>query len=258
MATNKIVAIQVQERQLRKAEAAGIRSPSLLAKWPIIGLLMFLFGGLAFGALTFNLLAQGPLLPLDRTLATALPAISLKHATLLKPLMDSGYYIGSWGLSLLGILFGLYFITKRFWQELAMLTFAMAGESLLFLSISNFIDRVRPPTQIWIILHIPGFPSGHSMASVVLFGFLAYLLVPKIHSAVGKGLAIGVTILVILFVGFTRVFTAAHYLTDVLAGYAMGIAWSGMVYTLIEIYFQNKRNPHAPKRSLDQQLGYSR
>jgi membrane-associated phospholipid phosphatase len=247
MATNKIVATHAQERQLHKVDEMGIRSPGLLAKWPIIGLLMFLFGGLAFGALTFNLLAQGPLLQLDRTLATVLPAIGLKHATLLKPLMDSGYYIGSWATAILGFLFGIYFIVKRFWQELTMLAVAMAGESLLFWTISSFFGRARPPTQIWIVLHIPGFPSGHSMASVVLFGFLAYLLVPKIQSAFGKGLMVGVTILVILFVGFTRVFTAAHYLTDVLAGYAMGIAWSGMVYTLIEMYFQKRRSLHTQK-----------
>jgi len=241
MATNKIIATRIQEQQLRKTDDIGLRSPGLLAKWPIIGLLMFLFGGLAFGALTFNLLAQGPLLQLDRILATDLPAIGLKHATILKPLMDSGYYIGSWVLTILGFLFGIYFIVKRFWQELAMLAFAMAGESLLFWSISSFFGRARPPTQIWIILHIPGFPSGHAMASVVLFGFLAYLLVPKIQSAFGKGFVIVATILAILFVGFTRVFTAAHYLTDVLAGYAMGIAWSGLVYTLVEMFFQKRR-----------------
>ena len=248
MAINKIVVTRTKEEQLRKDDNMGLRSPGLLAKWPMIGLLMFIFGGLAFGALTFNLLAQGPLLQLDKTLATTLPAIGLKHATILKPLMDSGYYIGSWATAILGFLFGIYFIVKKFWQELTMLAVAMAGESLLFWSISSFFGRARPPTQIWIILHIPGFPSGHTMASVVFFGFLAYLLVPKIHSAVGKGLTIGVTIIVILFVGFTRVFTAAHYLTDVLAGYAIGIAWSGMVYTLIEMYFQKRRSLHTQKR----------
>ena len=86
------------------------------------------------------------------------------------------------------------------------------------------------------------------MASVVLFGLLAYLLVPKIRSAFGKGLVVAVAILIMLFIGFTRVFTAAHYLTDVLAGYAMGIAWSGAAYTLIEIYFQKRRSQNVKKR----------
>jgi membrane-associated phospholipid phosphatase len=247
MTANTNIATHVQGHQLDKNDATGARSPGLLAKWPMIGLLMFLFGGLAFGGLTYNLVAQGPLLAWDKTLATTLPAIGLKSAATLKPIMDAGYYLGSWGLTALGSLFGLYFILKRYWQELAMLAIGMTGESLLFLSISNLVGRVRPPTQIWIILHIPGFPSGHALASVVLFGFIAYLLAPKMRSVFGKGFVVAVALFIILFVGFTRVFTAAHYLTDVLAGYAVGIAWSGAVYTLIEIYYRKRRNQNVKK-----------
>ena len=242
MATNKLVAIHLQGQPLRKNDLVGVRAPRLLAKMPMIGLLMFLFGGLAFGAFYYNLRVQGPLLQWDRMLATTLPAIGLHNPATLKPIMDAGYYLGGWGVIILGLLFGIYFLAKRYWRELALLTIGMAGESLLFLALSNLIGRARPLTQIWIILKIPGFPSGHTMASVVFFGLLAYLLVPKIHSAFGKGFVVVVAILIMLFIGFTRVFTAAHFLTDVLAGYAMGIAWSGVAYTLIEIYFQKRRN----------------
>lgn len=242
MTANAKTATHVQDLQLGTNDSAGVRSPGLLAKWPLIGLLMFLFGGLVFGALSYNLVAQGPLLAWDKALATTLPAIGLKNPTILKPLMDAGYYIGSWVLTAIGLLLGLYFIVKRYWQELAMLTIAMAGEALLFYTISNFVGRARPPNQIWIILHIPGFPSGHAMAAVVLFGFLAYWLAPKMRSVFGKFFVVATALLIILFIGFTRVFTAAHYLTDVLAGYALGLAWSGAVYTLIELYYKRKRN----------------
>jgi membrane-associated phospholipid phosphatase len=242
MATNTNIAARIPGHPLGKNDYAGVRSPDLLAKWPMIGLLMFLLGGLAFGALSYNLVAQGPLLAWDKALATTLPAIGLKNPTILKPLMDAGYYLGSWVLTIIGLLFGLYFIVKRYWQELAMLATAMAGETLLFFSVSSFVGRARPPNQIWIILHIPGFPSGHAMASVVVFGFVAYLITPKMRSVFGKFFVVAATLLIILFIGFTRVFTAAHYLTDVLAGYALGLAWSGAAYTLIELYFNRKRN----------------
>ena len=247
MTTNKLVATHIQGQQLRKNDSIGVRSPGLLAKIPMIGLLMFLFGGMAFGALYYNLRAQGPLLSWDRTLATALPAIGLQNPATLKPIMDAGYYLGGWGVIILGFLFGIYFIVKRYWQELAMLVIGMVGETLLFETLSNLIGRARPPTQIWIILKIPGFPSGHTMASVVFFGLLAYLLVPKMSSAIGKGFVVVVAIFIMLFIGFTRVFTAAHYLTDVLAGYAMGIAWSGVAYTLIETWFKNRRRQNVKK-----------
>ena len=247
MATHKLVSSVYEVHQLRKNDASGVRSPGLLAKRPMIGVLMFLFGMLLFGGFNYNLRTQDPLLQWDKTLATVLPAIGLQNPGTLKPLMGAGYYLGGWGVIILSLLFGIYFLAKRYWQELVMLVVGMGGETLLFLAISNLVGRVRPPTQIWIILKIPGFPSGHTFASVVLFGFLAYLLAPKMRSAFGKVFVVAVAILLMLFVGFTRVFTAAHYLTDVLAGYALGIAWFGAAYTSIEIYFQKRRSQNVKK-----------
>ena len=241
MTTHKLAATLVQGPQMNKTDITGIQSPEKFAKRPMIGWLMFILGGLVFGALFYNLAAQGPLLQWDKALSTVLPVLGLQNPATLKPIMDAGYYLGGWGVIILAILFGIYFIAKRYWQELTMLVIGMAGETLLFLAISNLVGRIRPPTQIWIILKIPGFPSGHSFAAVVFFGLLAYLLAPKMKSTFGKAFVVVVAILIMLFIGFTRVFTAAHYLTDVLAGYALGIAWSGAAFTLIEIYFQKRR-----------------
>jgi undecaprenyl-diphosphatase len=241
------MATHIQEQQLRRSDTTGLRSPGMFAKWPMIGLIMFLVGGLAFGALTYNLLAQGPLLQWDRTLASILPVIGLQNPATLKPIMNAGYYIGDWGIIGLAILFSIFFLVKRSWQELAMVVLGTVGTTILFESLSNLIGRARPPTQIWIILKIPGFPSGHALSVVTFFGLLAYLLVPKMRSAFGKGMVIAVAIILMLFVGFTRVFTAAHYFTDVLAGYAMGIAWFGVVYTLVERYFVKRKVVHAKR-----------
>ena len=247
MKANGIMATHIQKQQLRKSDTSGLHSPGMFAKWPMIGLIMFLVGGLAFGALTYNLLAQGPLLQWDRTLATILPVIGLQNPATLKPIMNAGYYIGDWGIIGLAILFSIFFLVKRSWQELAMVVLGTVGTTILFESLSNLIGRARPPTQIWIILKIPGFPSGHALSVVTFFGLLAYLLVPKMRSAFGKGMVIAVAIILMLFVGFTRVFTAAHYLTDVLSGYALGICWSGAIYTLIEIHFQKRRSQNVKK-----------
>ena len=241
MATRKMIATLDQGQQLHQNVFPDLRSPGLLAKWPIIGLMMFIFGSLMFCGLTYNLLARGPLLVWDRELANTLPAIGLKSPTFVKGLMDAGFYIGDQVIVGLGILLGIYFIYKRYWQELAMVVIGLAGSSLLFLSLSNLIGRTRPPTQIWIVEKIPGFPSGHAITVVVFYGLLAYLLAPKMLSAFWKIVVVVAALLIIGFIGFSRIFTGGHYLTDVLAGYAVGIAWFGMAYTLIEIYFQKRR-----------------
>jgi undecaprenyl-diphosphatase len=41
-------------------------------------------------------------------------------------------------------------------------------------------------------------------------------------------------VLIILFVGLSRVFQGGHYLTDAIGGYALGLAWAGLVYLIIE------------------------
>jgi membrane-associated phospholipid phosphatase len=245
MTTNKMMAAHIQRHDTGESV---FTDSGLLAKWPVIGLLMFVLGLLMFGGLTYNLVTQGPLLKWDVSLANTLPAIGLRSPSFVKVIMQAGYYIGNLGLMVLGVLIGFYFIFKRLWQELVMLTIGMAGDSLLFLALSNLVGRARPPTQIWDILKIPGYPSGHTMAVVVFFGLLAYLLTPNIQSAFWKTVVVATAIFLIVFVGFTRVFTGGHYLTDVLAGYAVGIAWSGLAYTLIELFYQKRRSQNVKKQ----------
>lgn len=208
---------------------------------------MFIFGSLIFGGLTYNLFTHGPLLAWDAALANTLPAIGLQHPAILKPIMAAGFYMGKEVIMVLDILLAFYFIYKKYWQELAMVTIGWLGSALLFYTLSTFIDRARPPTMIWIIVSIPGFPSGHAVATVTFYGLLAYLLVPQIKSSFWKVVVVGGAFLIIGFIGFSRIFTGGHYLTDILSGYAVGIAWSAAVYTLIELYFQKRRTQNVKK-----------
>ena len=247
MSSKTLTATSVQDFRQNKNDFTGLRAPGLLAKWPFIGITMLVFGSLVFGALTYNLLAHGPLLAWDRAIANTLPAIGLQSPPLVKDIMVAGFYTGKEVVTGLTILFSLYFLYKRYWQELAMMAIGWIGSALLFNALSMLIGRARPPTQIWIIVNIPGFPSGHAVSVVVFYGLMAYLLAPKMPSAVWKVVVVAAALLIIGFVGFSRIFTGGHYLTDILAGYAVGIAWSGVVYTLIENYFQERRSRNVKK-----------
>ena len=247
MTANQINATQFNNQLPDKKVMAGLHSPNLFAKWPALGWTLFILGSLLFGAFAYNLYANGPLLATDKMIANTLPAIALRGPAYLKGVMNTGFYIGGQVVVGLGILLGFYFIAKRSWQELTMLAIGLAGSSALFLTLSNLIGRVRPPNQLWIIEKIPGFPSGHAITVVAFYGLLAYLVVPKMRTGFGKAVVIVMALIIIIFVGFSRVFTGGHYLTDVLAGYAVGIAWSGMVYGLTENYFKNRRSLNVKK-----------
>jgi membrane-associated phospholipid phosphatase len=247
MTANTKLASLAQEGQERRKVSFDLRAPGLLAKWPVIGILMFVFGSLVFAGLTYNLVTQGPLLGWDRALAANLPAIGLKSPPFVEVLMRTGFYMGKEVIMVVDILLAIYFIYKKFWQEFAMVTVGWLGAALLFYGLSTFLARARPLTQIWIVVNIPGFPSGHAISVVTFYGLMAYLIAPKMPSAFWKWVVAGAALMMIVFVGFSRIFTGGHYLTDILSGYAVGIAWCGLAYTLIEVYAQKRKNQNVKK-----------
>jgi membrane-associated phospholipid phosphatase len=225
----------------RNAEADGLRSPGLLAAQPAWGGLLFVVGVLLFAAFFYNLSYQGPLLAVDKSMASTLPNEAASSPPFMEYLMDAGFYLGKQVIVGIDILLGLYFLLKRFWRELSMLALGGGGSAALFHYLSTFINRPRPAHQVWMPVSLPGFPSGHAISVIVCYGLLAYLLVPKMRTALGKALVILAALFLMLFVGFSRVFTGGHYLTDILAGYAVGLAWAGLAYTLVELIFRRRQ-----------------
>ncbi len=67
------------------------------------------------------------------------------------------------------------------------------------------------------------------------YGLLAYLIAPRMASRAAKIVVVAIAGLIILYIGFSRIYVGDHYLTDVLAGYGLGIAWSGLAYTSLEV-----------------------
>ena len=139
----------------------------------------------------------------------------------------------------------IYFLIKRFWREVAMVAIGVWGSTLIFLSLCYTFVRERPfnsfTETIWSNgPDIPGFPSGHTLTAIIFFGLLAYLLVPRIKSRIEKALVVFLAIFAVVYIGVSRLYLGDHYLTDILAGYAVGIAWFGLSYTLIERFFHKR------------------
>jgi undecaprenyl-diphosphatase len=82
--------------------------------------------------------------------------------------------------------------------------------------------RVRP--ELWNrIIHVGhhSFPSGHAMVSMVIYGFIGYI-VGKQFPQWQKQISIS-TVVLIVAIGFTRLYLGVHWPTDVIAGYAVGL-----------------------------------
>jgi undecaprenyl-diphosphatase len=232
----------LQEKGSDRKHESGLRRPQLLARRPVIGLLMVLLGGITFGVIVVGLQTNAPVMQLDILWINTIHTMALQSSPFMRAVMISGFYIGEHVIVAIGVILVLYFLYKRFWPELCMVVIAWAGEGGIWLYLSAYFNRPRPLFEIpvWHQMTAPGFPSGHSISAVMCYGLLAYLLAPRVHSRLGKALVIVVAVLVILFIGYSRIFVGDHYPTDVLAGYALGIAWSGFVYTLVELISYKK------------------
>ena len=244
---NQTLVVPHQDRTLDPHLHDQLRSPGLLGRRPLIGGVMVLLGGLLFGALAINLQTHGPLLSIDTQVANDLHSIALRGSPAVAGIMIFGFFMGQHVIMAIGLILALYFLAKRFWPELFMVVIAWAGEGALWVLLTPLFDRARPvfDVSVWRQMTEPGFPSGHSISAVMCYGLLAYLIVPKISSRFWRGVVIVTAGLIILYIGYTRLFLGDHYLTDVLAGYGLGVAWSGLVYTLIEVIAKKLKNKRA-------------
>ena len=73
------------------------------------------------------------------------------------------------------------------------------------------------------------FPSGHATITVVFLGLITYLFSKKDSK---KQMTI-VTIFLILFIGFTRIYLRVHWFTDVITGFILG---SVILFTSIKLF----------------------
>jgi undecaprenyl-diphosphatase len=150
-------------------------------------------------------------------------------------IMLFGFFVGKQAVQLTVALLSLYFLYQRYWRELALIQISAQGGGVIWSFLIDFFARPRPPEQLGLATSaIPSFPSGHALGTMIGYGFLAYLLVPRMPSRFWKWMAGIAILLLVLFEGSSRIFHGNHYLTDVLAGYALGVAWLVFVCTVIE------------------------
>jgi undecaprenyl-diphosphatase len=79
------------------------------------------------------------------------------------------------------------------------------------------------------------FPSGHSLVSLAVYGSVALLLARRVRSPGRRALLFAGTALLVLAIGFSRLYLGVHFLSDVLAGYAAGAAWLALLYAALEL-----------------------
>ncbi len=86
------------------------------------------------------------------------------------------------------------------------------------------------------VAHAPGnsFPSGHSLGSIVCYGALFLVFLPVARGRWRIWFAI-VTAALVALIGISRILLGVHYVSDVIGGWAIGIAWLGLTTFAFEL-----------------------
>ncbi|OII11404.1 phosphatidic acid phosphatase [Curtobacterium sp. MCBA15_009] len=146
-----------------------------------------------------------------------------------------------------GFLVG-FTIQRRAWTPVVLLVAASGGSLLMTIAGKDLIGRARPPLSDAVppYEHSPSFPSGHTLNATVIVGTIVYLLLLRESRAVTRVWTIVAGTLFVLSVGASRVFLGHHWLTDVLAAWALGLAWLSLVVTAHRLYLTALRHGAEP------------
>lgn len=126
------------------------------------------------------------------------------------------------GLTVLGSAVLIY---HKKWRNLVILWLLMAGVGLFVQVGKREFSRPRPPKMAYYPVTGFSFPSGHSATAMTLYGLLGYWWARRLRQTRARVWTGAAAILLILLVGFSRIYLGVHYLSDVLGGYLLGICW---------------------------------
>ena len=208
-----------------------------------IGVVIILLAGWCFSEIARTLGPNEPLL--DQQIATWFYEQGRPQLTTAARALT--FFASTGFLSGATICCGLFFIRQKAWSSLLALFATMCGGGLLNIVLKHFFQRHRPVFENPLVtLTSFGFPSGHTMGATLFYGLLAVFAVHALRSMVGRLMACALAAIIVATIGLTRMYLGAHFLTDVLAAIAAGLAWLAFSWTAVETFRRRRRREKRP------------
>jgi undecaprenyl-diphosphatase len=195
---------------------------------PVRGYRTALFSAVLFLAIVFFsaltvLVKTTPAFPVDLQISRIIQTID---APLFAGLMIAMSWPGFFPQSLIITLFIAFALERNAlrWEALTALLGA-SFSAILTESIKIMIQRPRPPADLVDVISMLtsyGFPSGHVMFYLNVFGFVWYLTYTLFQPSLKRSFLLGFSTTLILMVGISRIYLGHHWASDVLGAYLLG------------------------------------
>lgn len=127
-------------------------------------------------------------------------------------------------------LFSIFIILFLWWKKkdkwsILFFIIGVGGGGLLTKLLKYHYGRERPSINEEIDAIGYSFPSGHSMGSLIFYGFLTYFIIRSTPHKKMKWLTVGLAGILIVLISISRIYLGAHYPSDVIAGHLAGAIW---------------------------------
>lgn len=192
----------------------------------ILTLLLFLF-------ILYCVLSDSYLLLIDRWVNTHV--VSIQTPLLTEILIFITNFNGVVANVSFAIFVMLLLTYKKWYKDRLFYLLSFSGAVILFTGIKHLVARARPHSDLIDVINY-SFPSGHSTLSMTTALLLYFIFVRRCTSSLVKNGLLTVCIAWPIFIAFTRVYLNVHWLSDVMAGLALGIFW----VTLMRLFFIRK------------------
>jgi undecaprenyl-diphosphatase len=232
-------------RRLRDGASAALAAVfQSLGAWLSLGLAGAVVALVFFSWLTSEML-EGETGAFDEAIRTFVH----KHAMpILTTIMQLVTWLGSvmW-LIVFGVCVAIAFVLTKRWRDIALFIVTMAGGIVLNITLKLSFGRARPDT----FFETPqpssySFPSGHALLSLCFYGALAAIITHRLRSRATCFLIWTAAAVLVILIGFSRIYLGVHYPSDVLASYAVALSWVVVVFAFDHLH--RKRNESRSRR----------
>ena len=130
---------------------------------------------------------------------------------------------------------------KGLYAELQLLVLAVVGTQVLTYGLKLGFERERPffPDPLATETSY-SFPSGHSSMSLAVYGTIGYILARHASTRRRQFAALGGAAVLVALIGFSRMYLGVHYLSDVVAGFSLALAWIALCVVLLHLRLRLK------------------
>lgn len=127
----------------------------------------------------------------------------------------------------------------RFYE--GMMAVNLAAAWLMNLLFKTVFHRARPSVERLAAAAGFSFPSGHSMVSAAFYGYLIFLCILFLKRP-WKEIFSAFLLILVFFIGISRIYLGVHYASDVAAGFLAGFSWA-IFFTNLTALFQEHWKP---------------